>query len=80
MEHFSPEIQQIKSVAIGAAAAAVRDLLKDKVPEGLQPHVHEMIHNVTHRLGGEDIKGPILPQTDEPKPGYGRETDFASRH
>jgi uncharacterized protein YjbJ (UPF0337 family) len=80
MEQFAPEIQQIKGVAIGAAAAAVRELIKDKLPEGLRPHVHDMIHNVTHKLGGEDVKGPIFSPTDDAEPEYRRGTDFASRH
>jgi uncharacterized protein YjbJ (UPF0337 family) len=80
MEQFAPEIQQLKGVAIGAAAAAIRDLIKDKVPEGLQPHVHDMIHNVTHKLGGEDVKGPIFSQAGESEPEYRLGTEFASRH
>jgi len=78
-EQFAPEIQQIKGVAIGVAAAAIRDLIKDKVPEALQSHVQDMIHNVTHKLGGEDIKGPILPQADESQPPFNRQHEFASR-
>lgn len=65
LDQFQPEIQQLKGVAIGAAAAMVRDLLKERVPDSLQPHVQEMIHNVTQKLGGEDIQGPIFSQEEE---------------
>src|SRR5262249_22225098 len=72
MEHFSPEIQKLKGVAIGAVAALVRDMIKDKIPEGLRPHVQDMIHDVTHNLGGADVHGPVLPQSDEREPYLAR--------
>jgi len=81
MEHFDAEIQQLKGVAIGAAAAMVRDLLKDKIPPALEPHMQDMIHNVTHKLGGEDVKGRVLPEPeDEPRPSFARQAGLASRH
>lgn len=79
LEQFSPEIQQLKGVAIGAVAAMVRDAIKDRVPPGLEPHVQDMIHNVTHKLGGEEIKGPILPQSEERDPLLARHEEFAGR-
>jgi len=63
LRQFEPEIQQLKGVAIGAAAGVVRDMLKAQMPPALVPHVEDVIHNVTARLGGTDIRGPILPES-----------------
>jgi hypothetical protein len=57
---FEPEIAKLRGVAIGAVAGIVRDLLKEKVPESLAPHVQGLIQDVSRKMGGEEIRGPIL--------------------
>jgi len=72
MEQFGPEIQKLKGVAIGAIGALVRDMIKEKIPQGLRPHVQDMIHDVTQKLGGEDINGPVMPTSEQREPSFAR--------
>jgi ElaB/YqjD/DUF883 family membrane-anchored ribosome-binding protein len=58
---FEPELQEIKSLAIGALGALVRDVVKESVPEPLAPRLEEVINRITTKLGGEAIPEPILP-------------------
>jgi hypothetical protein len=72
-EKLQPEIEQLKGLAIGVTAAIVRDLIKDRLPESLTPHVQEMLHGATQRLGGTEIEGPIL---SEERSGVARHADY----
>jgi ElaB/YqjD/DUF883 family membrane-anchored ribosome-binding protein len=80
MAQFAPEIEKLKGVAIGAVGAVVREMIKDKIPEGLAPHVQDMIHDVTHKLGGADVHGPILPQAEERESHLAHHEHMVSRH
>jgi len=57
---FAPEMQKVKGLAIGAAAALVRDLLTQSVPDQLRPQVTDMIDGITTKLGGERLQGDLL--------------------
>jgi ElaB/YqjD/DUF883 family membrane-anchored ribosome-binding protein len=57
---FEPELQEIKSLAIGAVGALVRDVVKESVPEPLAPQLEDIINRVTTKLGGEPIPEPLL--------------------
>jgi ElaB/YqjD/DUF883 family membrane-anchored ribosome-binding protein len=57
---FEPELQEIKSLAIAAVGALVRDVVKESVPEPLAPRLEDIINRVTSKLGGEPIPEPLL--------------------
>jgi len=65
LEQFGPEIDKLKATAIGMVLGAARDLLKEKLPPSLSGHVDELIDNVTRKAGGEVIRGPVLPESQE---------------
>jgi ElaB/YqjD/DUF883 family membrane-anchored ribosome-binding protein len=65
LDQFGPEIDKLKSTAIGMVLGAARDLIKEKVPPSLTAHVDELIDNVTRKAGGEVIRGRVLPESDE---------------
>jgi ElaB/YqjD/DUF883 family membrane-anchored ribosome-binding protein len=65
MQSFGPEIDKFKGVAIGAAMNVVRDLVSQRTPESLRPQVNEMIENITHKLGGEPVRGHLLDEVSE---------------
>ena len=62
LEQFGPEIDKLKSTAIGMVLGAARDLIKDKVPLSLAANVDEFVDNVTRKAGGEVIRGRVLPE------------------
>lgn len=59
-EQFKPEIAKLKGMAIGTALGAVRDLVTHAVPDQMKGQVTEMVDNVTMKLGGQPIQGPVL--------------------
>jgi len=79
---FGNEIDQLKGLAIGAALGVVRDVVTQQVPEHLGPQLRQLIDNVTEKVGGRPIQGPIL-RGDQPhgqeqghyeSPGYTGQT------
>lgn len=59
-EQFKPEIAKLKGLAIGTALSAVRDLVAHAVPDQMKDQVTEMVNNVTVKLGGQPVQGPVL--------------------
>jgi len=55
-----PEINKLKSLAIGAALGAFRDYITKSVPPEIGEHLHELIDNVTTKLGAEPLREPVF--------------------
>jgi hypothetical protein len=62
LEQFGPEIDKLKSTAVGMVLGAARDFLKEKLPQSMSAHVDELVDNVTRKAGGEVIRGRVLPE------------------
>jgi len=56
---FSGEINKLKSIAVGTGFGLVRDVLSQSLPESLKERVAEIVDNVTKKVGGEVVEGPI---------------------
>lgn len=69
---FSGEIQQVKSMAISTLFGVLRDSLKRAVPPNFQPQVEHLMNDLTTRLGGEPVEGPVLEPTGGTEMGGGR--------
>lgn len=59
-EKFGPEIAKLKGMAIGAFLGLVRDMVKRSLPEHLAPQMEEVMNNITRKVGGEPVRGPLL--------------------
>jgi len=57
---FHDELEQVKGLAIGALFGLARDWAKQHLPPNLTPQVEEVIDNVTTKLGGRRIEGPVV--------------------
>jgi len=55
-----PEINKLKGLAIGAALGAFRDFVTKSVPPEIGEHLHELIDNVTTKLGAEPLREPVF--------------------
>jgi len=66
---LEPEINRLKGMAIGAGMAFLRNFVSQAVPEHFKSQVHEMIDNVTQKLGGQKVDDPGFG------PGRGREQE-----
>jgi len=62
-KNFSAEIDKVKSLAIGVGVGLVRDMIAQAAPDQMRPRVSEIMNDLTTRLGGETIRGPILSPT-----------------
>jgi len=74
---FSQEINKVKSLAIGVGVGLVRDMISQSAPEQLRPRLTEVMDDLTNKLGGEPIPGPLLQPRPEPEP---RQEDFTHGH
>jgi uncharacterized protein YjbJ (UPF0337 family) len=61
---FRSELDGLKGLAVSAAAGLVRDIIADSIPAALAPRVSEWMDDVTHKIGGKPIAGPLL-RTEE---------------
>jgi hypothetical protein len=57
---LEPDFRRLKEMGIGLLFGVVRDFLHDAAPEPIRERVHEVVDDVTRRMGGEPVKGPIL--------------------
>jgi ElaB/YqjD/DUF883 family membrane-anchored ribosome-binding protein len=56
---FHDELETVKGLAIGALFGLARDWATHHLPPQFAPQVEEMIDNVTTKLGGQRIEGPV---------------------
>jgi len=61
---FEPELEKVKGMAIGYAAGAVRDLIKQSAPS-FGEQIDEMMNDITSKLGGKPVPGPVLSPSGE---------------
>jgi len=73
---FGQEFNKLKAVAIGTGLGLIRDFVSQSIPESLKPRVTEIVNNVTTKLGGEVVQGPIW-QGEETAFGSHRSNDHA---
>lgn len=64
---FGPEIDKLKGLAIGAMMGTIRDLINQSVPREVQPRIKEVMDDITTKLGGETLRGPLLETSAQPK-------------
>jgi len=78
-ERFSPEIDKLKGVALGALGALVRDLVVQSAAGPLGDRLSNVIDDFTRKLGGEPIRGSLLNTDDTTAAGKSsRERDTAT--
>jgi len=69
----------LKGMALGAMMGVVRDLVVQAVPETVKERVTEEVNKLTKSLGGEPLKGSLLPEhKDEPEEAKDRGKEFQS--
>jgi len=52
----------LKGLAVGAAMSVARDLIAQALPDNLKERVASEVDNLTKSLGGEPVKGSLLPE------------------
>jgi ElaB/YqjD/DUF883 family membrane-anchored ribosome-binding protein len=59
-DKFAPEIAKLKGLAIGTAMGVLRDAITSSMSGEMKPQLREVIDNLTTKLGGHPIHGPIF--------------------
>lgn len=67
---FQPEIDKLKSLAIGAAMGLMRDVVLDFAPESMRPQIAEVIDGVTVKLDGQPVAGLLTPEGESHEERY----------
>jgi ElaB/YqjD/DUF883 family membrane-anchored ribosome-binding protein len=62
-ERFGPEIDKLKSMAIGTLFGFGRELLARSVPGPISSQLNNLVDDVTRKLGGEPVRGPLLSES-----------------
>jgi len=57
---FATEIDKLKSMGIGMALGILRDVAVQYAPEHMASNLKTVMDNVTIKLGGEPMQGPVL--------------------
>jgi len=79
---FQSELSQLKGLAVGAMGGLLRDMLTRAVPEPMQHQVGDLLDNLTTKLGGQPVRGPLLPEETahaESSPHTGSGTESCSQ-
>lgn len=50
---FAPELEKLKSAAVGMALGALRDKINEAAPPQFRDNINEMVDRITTKLGGE---------------------------
>jgi len=63
LDQFQEEIAQVKGLALGMLFGMVRDVIQEKMPQ-MSQQVGEVMDNITTKLGGKPVQGPVLPKSE----------------
>jgi len=67
-ETFHEELSQLKGLALGAVFGLARDMLVRAAPPAMEKTIGELIDDVTTKLGGKPVAGPVLAGQDGDQP------------
>jgi len=67
LSNWAPEIDKLKSLALGVLFGTARELITSSVPEHVGEHLKEIFDSVTRKAGGEPISSSDLSDL-MPKP------------
>lgn len=59
---LAPEIEKLKGLAVGTLGGVARDLVTEWAPANLRGQLAGVMDDLTTKLGGEPISGPVLPK------------------
>jgi len=62
------QVGNFKGLALGALMGVVREVVSKALPENLKDRVSEEVDKITKSLGGEPLKGSLLPHQEESEP------------
>jgi ElaB/YqjD/DUF883 family membrane-anchored ribosome-binding protein len=62
---LGPEISKLKGLAIGAALGMARDAIRRAAPQEIGEQLAGVVNDLTSKLGGEVLHGPVLPTGQE---------------
>ncbi|MCI0353445.1 MAG: hypothetical protein L0099_00180, partial [Acidobacteria bacterium] len=57
---FGDELKKLKGLAIGTSLGLLRDMIARSVPDNLGPQLTKLVDDVTTKIGGEPVRGPVL--------------------
>lgn len=64
LEQLEPELRKVKQMAIGVTVGLLRDALKERIPESMAADFQELANNITTKIGGQPVHGPVLESAD----------------
>lgn len=68
MQQFGPELEKLKGLAVGAVLGVVRDMVSKATPPQVGSQIAQVIDDVTSKLGGKPISGPVSSYFGQDQP------------
>lgn len=59
-EEYRPELNSLKSLAIGTAMGIVRDMVRSNAPPQVGEQLADVVDSLTSKIGGKPIQGPVI--------------------
>jgi len=73
LSNWAPEIDKLKSLALGVLFGTAREMIASSVPEHVAEHLKDILDSVTKKVGGEPIpSADWVKRTEEPARHDGR--------
>jgi len=64
-QHFGPELNKLKELALGTLFGVARDVIAKSVPQSLHEQVTHLFNDVTEKAGGKPIQGTVLDESEQ---------------
>ena len=62
-QNFGPELHRLKALALGTMMGIARDMLCESAPREIGDQLHEVMDQITAKVGGEPLHSPVLGES-----------------
>jgi hypothetical protein len=64
-EQFGPQLNQLKSLALGTLFGVTRDMITQSLPQSLKSQMVNVFNDITEAAGGKPIPGEVFPDQEK---------------
>jgi ElaB/YqjD/DUF883 family membrane-anchored ribosome-binding protein len=75
LSSFEPELNKLKSLALGAALGTVREMVRSELPSEMGNRLRQIIDDVTTKLGGQPVPSSDYTEMAESAQEHGAEEE-----
>jgi len=80
LSSFEPELNKLKSLALGAALGTVREMVRSELPSEMGNRLRQIIDDVTTKLGGQPVPSSDYTEMAEAAQEHATEEETHQEH